>query len=54
MYIDGVILFGLLIVLSTCVVVIYLGWYSWKHIKLDVEKEARRNDQIDRDSGKKI
>lgn len=41
MYIDGVILFGLLIVILTCVIVVYLGFYSWKHIKKDSLRAAQ-------------
>lgn len=41
MYIDGVILFGVLIVVLTCAVVGYLGYYSWKHFKQDELKSVK-------------
>lgn len=47
MYIDGAILFGLLSVISTCAIAVYLGWYTWKQINLDVKKEDERNREID-------
>jgi len=33
MYIDGVVVFGLVIVILTCIVITYVGFYAYKHIK---------------------
>ncbi len=41
MYVDGVIVFGLVIVVLTCAVVGYVGRYAYRHIKQDTEEAAR-------------
>jgi hypothetical protein len=35
MYIDSIVLFGLVIVALTCIVVCYVWVYAYKHIKED-------------------
>lgn len=42
MYIDGVILFGMLIIVLTCAVTIYLSYYSWKHMRMDALSHTSR------------
>ncbi len=37
MYIDTVVAFGLLIVALTCIMIGYVGYYAYKHIKQDSE-----------------
>ena len=37
MYLDAVVVFGLVIVVLTCAIVIYLSFYAYKHIKADIE-----------------
>ena len=41
MYFDGVVLFGVLVLVLTCAVVVYLGYYSWKHFKQDEQKSVK-------------
>lgn len=41
MYIDGVVLFAVLILVLTCAVVVYLGYYSWKQFKRDEQKSLK-------------
>ena len=37
MYIDGVVVFGVVIVVATCAVLWYLGRYAYRHIKAENE-----------------
>lgn len=39
MYIDGVVIFGLLIVGLVCVMAIYLSIYVCKHVREEIELE---------------
>ncbi len=41
MYIDGVILFSLLMIALILVMMGYIGWYFYRHIKLDSAKEDK-------------
>lgn len=36
MYMDSVIAFGLLIILLTSAVVVFVGFYGWKHYQKDL------------------
>lgn len=38
MYMDGVVAYGLVIVIATCVITGYIGRFMYRHIKEDVEK----------------
>jgi len=38
MYIDSIVLYGLVIVALACIMIIYVGFYAYKHIKQDSEK----------------
>ncbi len=38
MYIDGVILFSLLMIALILVMMGYIGWYFYRHIKIDSAK----------------
>ncbi len=42
MYIDGVILFSLLMIALILVMMVYVGIYAYKHIKLDTQKSEER------------
>jgi len=43
MYLDGIVIFGLVIVVLTCAIVIYVSVYAYKHIKADVaQADARK------------
>ena len=37
MYMDGVVAYGIVIVLATCAVVWYVGRYAYRHFKRDCE-----------------
>lgn len=41
MYVDGIVVFGLVIVILTCVVIGYVGFYAYKHIKDESAKFDR-------------
>ena len=41
MYMDGVVAFGLVIVVLTCVVVAYVGRYGYRHMKQDEENAKK-------------
>ncbi len=43
MYIDGVILFSLLMIALILVMMGYIGVYSYRHIKMDSKKEEENN-----------
>lgn len=43
MYIDGVILFSILIVILTCAVAAYFGFYVRKHFKQDELKSVKKH-----------
>jgi hypothetical protein len=36
MYLDGIVIFGIVIVLLTCAMITYVGIYAYQHIKADV------------------
>lgn len=36
MYLDSVVVLGLIIVVLSCVMIAYVGVYAYKHIKADV------------------
>ncbi len=36
MYVDSVVVLGLLIIILSCAMIIYVGIYAYKHIKADV------------------
>jgi hypothetical protein len=38
MYIDSIVLYGLVIVTLTCTMITYVGFYAYKHIKEDAAK----------------
>jgi hypothetical protein len=38
MYIDSIVLYGLVIVTLTCTMITYVGFYAYKHIKQDSAK----------------
>jgi len=38
MYIDSIVLYGLVIVTLTCIMITYVGFYAYKHIKEDSAK----------------
>lgn len=38
MYIDSIVLYGLVIVSLTCIMITYVGFYAYKHIKEDSVK----------------
>jgi len=38
MYLDGVVVFGLVIVTLTCIMITYVGVYAYKHIKAESAK----------------
>jgi len=40
MYMDSIVVFGLVIVAATCVVVGYVGYFAYRHIKEDVAKNS--------------
>ena len=41
MYLDAVVIFSLIVVILTTAVVVYIGIYAWRHIKVDVEIDSR-------------
>jgi hypothetical protein len=43
MYIDFVVLLSLVIVCLTCVFLIYVGYYAYKHIKQDIANNESKN-----------
>lgn len=43
MYIDGVILFSLLMIALILVMMGYLGVYFYRHIRMDVKREEQHN-----------
>ena len=45
MYIDGVVAFGLVIVVLSCVMISYVGVYVYKHIQADTES-AKKKAQV--------
>jgi hypothetical protein len=36
MYLDSIVALGLLIVVLTCAMLTYVGFYAYKHIKADI------------------
>jgi len=36
MYLDSVVVLGLVIVALTCAILVYVGFYAYKHIKADI------------------
>ena len=38
MYIDSIVLYGLVIVTLTCIMLAYVGFYAYRHIKEDSAK----------------
>lgn len=44
MYIDGVVVFGLVVLFCCCAMVGYLGYYAWKKINNDIPAEEQ-NEQ---------
>lgn len=36
MYLDSVVVLGLIIIILSCVMIIYVGIYAYKHIKADI------------------
>jgi hypothetical protein len=38
MYIDSIVLYGLVIVALTCIMISYVGVYAYRHIKEDSDK----------------
>jgi hypothetical protein len=36
MYLDSVVVLGLVIVALTCAILVYVGIYAYKHIKADI------------------
>ena len=36
MYLDSVVVLGLVIVALTCAILVYVGVYAYKHIKADI------------------
>lgn len=42
MYLDSYVISSLVIVALTCVVVGYLAYYGWRHIKQDMEKNDKK------------
>ncbi|MGH1485483.1 MAG: DUF3149 domain-containing protein [Cellvibrionaceae bacterium] len=47
MYIDGVILFSLLMIALIIWMMAYVGLYCYRHIKLDTEKELKQCKNCD-------
>lgn len=41
MYLDGIVVFGLVIVILTCVVIGYVSFYIYRHIKDESAKFER-------------
>lgn len=41
MYIDSIVLYGLVIVTLTCIMITYVGFYAYKHIKEDSARAAQ-------------
>lgn len=41
MYIDSIVLYGLVIVALACIMITYVGFYAYKHIKEDSAKADR-------------
>ncbi len=37
MYIDSVVVLSLIVVVVTCVIAMYVGYYAYKHIKADTQ-----------------
>jgi hypothetical protein len=44
MYIDSVVMSGLLIVLLSCTIITFVGIYAYKHIKQDSIKADKTNN----------
>ncbi len=42
MYIDSIVLYGLVIVALTCAMITYVGVYAYKHIKDECAKVDKR------------
>lgn len=36
MYLDSVVVLGLIIIILSCAMIIYVGVYAYKHIKADI------------------
>lgn len=36
MYLDSVVVLGLIIIILSCAMIIYVGFYAYKHIKADI------------------
>lgn len=49
MYIDSVVVLSLIVVVVTCVIVTYIGYHAYKHIKADTlafdRAMTNKNDQ---------
>lgn len=43
MYLDSYVISSLIIVALTCVVVGYLGYFAWRHIRQDIEKNRDKD-----------
>jgi hypothetical protein len=43
MYMDGVVAYGLVIVVLTCVILAYVGRFAYRHIKEDSAKAERKS-----------
>jgi hypothetical protein len=37
MYLDSVVVLGLVIIILSCVMITYVGIYAYKHIRADIE-----------------
>jgi hypothetical protein len=46
MYLDGVVIFGLVIVALVCVMAVYLSVYAYKHFQADVEREEGKKHRV--------
>ncbi len=40
MYLDSYVISGLIIVAATCVILGYMGYHAYRHIKQDMEKNS--------------
>ncbi len=42
MYLDSVVISGLVIVLLTCVMMVYVGRYAYRHFKQEMSKSEKK------------
>ena len=43
MYLDGVVVFGLVIIALTCIIVGYIARYAYKHIQQDAANAEKKS-----------